>query len=208
MKIMTRIIVLILLVVSGGMLVAQKSYDFEKDIAKYRKKEAKKFKSPAKSPIKDADARKHFEGVEYFEPNKSYRVVADVVLAEGAEPFEVPTSAGRKKQLVLWAVLEFELNGEKLQLESYRNVSIMNMPAYRDYLFIPFKDATCGKETYGGGRYIETTIPKSGNTIVIDFNKAFNPYCAYSDGWNCTLVPEANWLEVEIRAGARGWLDH
>ena len=77
------------------------------------------------------------------------------------------------------------------------------MPQYKNHLFFPFTDLTTGSITYGAGRYIDLTIPKSGNTIVIDFNKAYNPFCAYSDGYSCPLVPADNNLDTEILAGVK-----
>jgi len=75
---------------------------------------------------------------------------------------------------------------------------------YRDYLFLPFKDATNGDSTYGGGRYIDIRMSEiNNNTLTIDFNKAYNPYCAYSDGFNCPVPPLENHLEVALEAGER-----
>ena len=80
------------------------------------------------------------------------------------------------------------------------------MPQYRDYLFLPFKDPTNGKASYGGGRYLDlkTGDLKSG-TAIIDFNKAYNPWCAYADGFSCPIPPAANHLAVEIHAGEKNF---
>lgn len=74
---------------------------------------------------------------------------------------------------------------------------------YKDYLFFPFTDTTNGNETYDGGRYIDLRIPASGNEIIIDFNKAYNPFCAYSAGYSCPIVPAENNLDIPITVGVR-----
>ena len=78
---------------------------------------------------------------------------------------------------------------------------------YRDYLFLPFLDATNGIETYGGGRYIDLTIPES-NQITIDFNKSYNPYCAYNEKFSCPIVPRENYLSLKVNAGVKRFKDH
>jgi hypothetical protein len=75
-------------------------------------------------------------------------------------------------------------------------------------LFIPFRDETCGKESYGGGRYIDCEIPASGDKVMIDFNKAYNPYCAYNHSYSCVIPPEENRLTVRIEAGEKAFEEH
>ena len=84
----------------------------------------------------------------------------------------------------------------------YQNLELISKPEYVDYLFVPFTDLTNGKGSYSGGRYIDTRIPP-GKKIVLDFNKAYNPYCAYNGKYSCPIPPEENHLEVEIRAGVK-----
>jgi hypothetical protein len=84
----------------------------------------------------------------------------------------------------------------------YQNLGLLKNPEYEDYLFLPFNDYTNGNETYGGGRYLDVRIPK-GNTMVLDFNKAYNPYCAYTYGYSCPVPPRGNSLETEINAGIK-----
>ena len=79
----------------------------------------------------------------------------------------------------------------------------MKQLEYKDYLFLPFTDLTNGTVTYGGGRYIGLRIPKSGNKIIIDFNQAYNPFCAYSGNYSCPIVPEENNLDVQVKAGVK-----
>ena len=75
---------------------------------------------------------------------------------------------------------------------------------YGHLLFLPFNDTTNGKTSYGGGRFIDIEIPEKGNSsIIIDFNKAYNPYCAYNKRWSCPLVPSENWLKIAVLAGEK-----
>ena len=92
--------------------------------------------------------------------------------------------------------------GKEYKLNVYQSIDLLKDRKYRNYLFIPFRDATSGKETYGGGRYIELTIPRA-DTIMINFNLAYHPYCAYTEGYNCPIPPRENYLPVKIEAGVR-----
>ena len=96
----------------------------------------------------------------------------------------------------------FKLNGKKYTLAIYQNVDLVNTAGYEDYLFIPFKDLTNGEDTYGGGRYLDLKIPE-GETILIDFNRAYNPYCAYNHNYSCPIPPFENHLKVKIEAGVK-----
>src|SRR5258708_11716126 len=102
----------------------------------------------------------------------------------------------------IFGILTFSIEGKEFSLPVYQSQSLMQKKEYKDYLFLPFTDLTNGNETYDGGRYIDLRIP-AGDQIVIDFNKAYNPYCAYSHGYSCPIVPSKNHLETEILAGVR-----
>jgi uncharacterized protein len=93
-----------------------------------------------------------------------------------------------------------------LHLMVYQSQALLQKAGTRDYLFIPFTDATSGTDSYGAGRYIDGTISDIRNgSLVLDFNKAYNPYCAYSAGYNCPIPPRENDLPVAIRAGERNY---
>jgi len=142
------------------------------------------------------------ENLSFYEVNDTYKVKSNVILAEAAESFEVPTYSGKKKSYRKYADLTFKLNKTDYTLEVYKDARVANLPGFRDKLFLMFKDWTNDESTYGGGRYIylsEKDIVEG--TLLIDFNKAFNPYCAYSDGYNCPIPPRVNHLDVEILAG-------
>ena len=103
--------------------------------------------------------------------------------------------------------LRFKLDEKKFKLTLYQNIKLMEKERYEDYLFIPFTDETNGEESYGGGRYIDFRIPK-GKEVVLDFNKAYNPYCAYNSKYSCPIPPPKNDLSIPIKAGVKAWDKH
>jgi hypothetical protein len=114
----------------------------------------------------------------------------------------MPTTTDRKSEEILFGIANFQLNGITQQLEIYQNRKLMLEEKYKDYLFLPFTDKTNGEETYSGGRYLDLSIPK-GDSIIIDFNKAYNPYCAYNKKYSCPIVPSINALDIKVLAGVK-----
>ena len=142
--------------------------------------------------------------VQFYDPDSTYRVTATVTRTPDAQPFEMPTYTGKTRPHVAYALLSFVLNGKPQQLTLYRNLNAIRLPDYRDYLFLPFKDATSGKETYGGGRYIDLRTGDIQNgQVTLDFNKAYNPYCAFKEGYPCPIPPKTNALPVPVKAGEK-----
>ena len=117
------------------------------------------------------------------------------------------TSTDRLPVYLKYGELVFNLKGGPFLLNFYQPPDLIVMEGFEDYLFLPFLDETNGLESYGGGRYIDARIPE-GNTIVIDFNKAYNPYCAYNDKYSCPLVPRENYLKTRIEAGVKTFAKH
>lgn len=147
-----------------------------------------------------------FPGLDYFEFDKQFQVVAKFTKDKGRK-FKMPTSTERLPVYRRYGFLDFEIDGKACRLEIYQSMSLKRQKEYKNYLFLPFKDATAPHLTYGGGRFIETEIPE-GDEMLIDFNTAFNPYCAYSPRYSCPIPPEQNTLDVEIRAGEKVPLAH
>ena len=112
------------------------------------------------------------------------------------------TTGTRTPKYIKYGTLNFTIDGVALKLNVYRNIELSKTAEYKDHLFLPFSDLTSGKESYIGGRYIDLKIPK-GNTIAVDFNQAYNPYCAYNHKYSCPIVPLENDLNVEIKAGVK-----
>lgn len=139
----------------------------------------------------------------FFPVNLKYRVPAKVERIYDADWFKIETSGKEKQIYRVYAILHFSVKDTSLKLPVYQSQQLMNVKEYADYLFLPFTDLTNGEESYENGRYIDLKTDDLANTsFVIDFNKAYNPYCAYvSNQFNCPIPPKANNLPVSIRAG-------
>lgn len=173
------------------------------DIIQFQKKMNMEFKDPETSPLPDR-YRKDFTTLDFFEPDTSYRVMAKFTRTPEALPFMMPTNTERQTEEVVFGIISFTLHGRTHKLEVYQNQELRQQEKYRDYLFLPFADLTNGEETYGGGRYLDLTIPQ-GDTILLDFNKSYNPYCAYNPKYSCPLVPKQNRLDIAIAAGVKAF---
>ncbi len=143
----------------------------------------------------------------FYEVNKAYRVSADFVPADSLQWISLKTTGTRPKVFKLYGRLLFQINKEPCRLSIYQSQDLMNNDAYKNYLFLPFTDASNGTETYEGGRYIDlTTADIVNNKMVLDFNKTYNPYCAYVGGiYNCPIPPIENKLKIAIKAGEKSF---
>jgi len=164
------------------------------------------YKDATSSPLKDKD-RKRFEGLDFFKFDSSYIVKANLKLTPDTEWFDMKTTTSRVSPERIYGILTFELKGQACTLNVYQGKDLMKEEGLEDYLFLPFIDDTNGEESYGGGRYIDLRIPE-GDTIEIDFNKAYNPYCAYNDKYSCPIVPRVNYLALNVRAGVKAFDKH
>lgn len=172
------------------------------EIIAFQKQLNEQYRDPAKSPL-DPNDRDVFQGHDFFDINLDYRVVASISRTDDAPFFGMKTSTERMSTERIFGYLAFTLNQKEFRIPVYQSKDLMHTAEYADYLFFPFSDRTNGRQTYGGGRYIELRIPKEGNLLVIDFNKAYNPYCAYSSRYSCPIVPEENEIDIEILAGVK-----
>ncbi len=178
---------------------------FKKDNKAHRKEQNAQFKDPKESPLTKEDLAT-FKKLEYFPLNEVYKVTAKLTVNPNPQLFKMITSTDRLPTYSTYGELTFEVNGEQLSLQVYQNQQFLSTEGYEDYLFVPFADETNGDETYGGGRYLDFRMPKT-EEVEIDFNKAYNPYCAYSDRYSCPKVPETNQLMIRIEAGVLN-MDH
>jgi uncharacterized protein (DUF1684 family) len=158
------------------------------------------FRDHPQSPLAAA-ARTAFTGLDYFGYDPGFRVAAELAPLEAA-PVPIGTSGDQPILFRPFATARYELAGRPLALELYW------LEGYGGGVFLPFRDATSGERTYGGGRYLLDTVKGAdlgmdGDRLVLDFNFSFNPSCAYDAGWVCPLAPSANRLPVEIAAGER-----
>lgn len=164
------------------------------------------YKDASKSPLKDKD-RKNFKGLDFFKEDSSFVVKAKFVRTPDETPFEMKTTTDRLPVYVKYGVITFNLKGNAYQLNVYQNQDLNKKDGFDNYLFLPFLDDTNGEESYGGGRYIDLRIPKN-DELVIDFNKAYNPYCAYNEKYSCPIVPRENYLALKVEAGVKVFKKH
>jgi uncharacterized protein len=164
------------------------------------------FRSDPDSPLPQA-IRGAFRGLEYFPPDSKFRVRTKLVRLPKPEPLTLATSKGVPRPMVRYGYFEFEIDGVKLRLYAYKSAPQPGHHHEDTSLFVPFRDATSGKETYGAARYLDIE-EQAGDEHVLDFNLAYNPYCAYSDDYVCPFPPRENWLTVPVRAGEKSFPLH
>ncbi|MEO6453403.1 MAG: DUF1684 domain-containing protein [Ginsengibacter sp.] len=144
--------------------------------------------------------------IRFYEIDKNYCVTALFKKIDDKDGFDMNTSSGMKKKYFKYGLLAFKLHDSLLHLYVYQSKDLMKQQKLKEYLFVPFGDATSGFESYGGGRYVEFYISDIKNDhVIIDFNKAYNPYCAYTTGYNCPLPPLENLLTFPITAGEKNY---
>ena len=156
--------------------------------------------------ILNSEEISEFEGLDYFDFDSTFQIEAKFCKRKGRK-FEMPTSTDRLPVYRRYGIIKFTINDSLCKLEVYQNMALLNEEGYEDYLFIPFRDGTSRNETYGGGRYLDVRIP-DGKMLLLDFNLAYNPYCAYSHRYSCPIPPAINTLEVNISAGEKTPFGH
>ena len=167
----------------------------------YQKELNESFKDTVHSPLLKEEIAS-FDHLDFFPISENYQVKAKFIKKRGKK-FEMMTSTDRKPIYRSVGTLHFVLNQETLVLTVYKNIKLSKNKAYKNYLFIPFKDLTNGTESYGGGRYLDIQKPEKGQRWVLDFNKCYNPYCAYNHNYSCPIPPRENHLKVKIEAGVK-----
>ncbi|MEK7854989.1 MAG: DUF1684 domain-containing protein [Acidobacteriota bacterium] len=170
----------------------------------FRQGRDREFRDTEKTPLSEADLAS-FTGLSYFAVDSSYRVQARFERTADEKFFLMPTSSTVLKKFVKYGALTFRLSGTEHKLSVYQGDPEIRakFPEYANLLFIPFRDLTSGHTTYGVGRYIDIRMPK-GNIVILDFNLAYNPNCAYgTDKYSCPIPPKENHLKAEIRAGEK-----
>ncbi len=179
--------------------------------SKFDQKESEKFQKTINSEYADAKTSplmaedlKTFKSLDFYPINAKYFVTAKLEKAQNEKVFEMKTTGTRTPKYIKYGTLYFTIDGVALKLNVYRNIELSKTKEYKDHLFLPFSDLTSGKGSYIGGRYIDLKVPK-GNTIAVDFNMAYNPYCAYNHKYSCPIVPLENDLNVEIKAGVKAF---
>jgi uncharacterized protein (DUF1684 family) len=200
-------IFIILILISGynflfsALLLAQNKLTKEEHrqkIEKERQDKDQKFKEE-NSPLAK-EKRPDFKGLNYYPIDYQYFVKCKLIINKKKKTINFPTTTKRIAVYKVFGKLIFELNGQPCSLTVYQNVENKRRPEYADYLFVPFRDLTSNQTTYGGGRYLDFRIPKA-EEVWLDFNTAYNPYCAYSYEYSCPIPPKENTLKIAIEAG-------
>lgn len=177
--------------------------EYIEEIKNFQENLNEKFKNPDDTPLLPKDLKK-FESLDFFPIDSTYCVKAVFRKSEIPKTFEMETTTQRRPVYDRYGFVFFYINGKRHRLAIYQSHDLRESEEYSDHLFIPFNDETNGDETYGGGRYIDVTIPKN-DTITIDFNKAYNPYCVYNHNYSCPIPPRENDLDIRIEAGVKKW---
>ncbi|WP_081209661.1 DUF1684 domain-containing protein [Salegentibacter sediminis] len=195
-----KFVVFSLLLVFCDLCAAQKQ-DYYEQILKHREAIDLKFATEEESPLEEKDFRE-FKQLTYFGIDAKFSLKANFVRTPDTPLFAMRTTTSRLPLYRKYAEIYFSLDGKTYKLNCYQNQELASDPEYHDYLFLPFTDLTNGETTYSGGRYLDLRIPE-GDSIILDFNKAYNPYCAYSGKYSCPMVPKENHLEIPISAGEK-----
>ena len=177
--------------------------DYVASIKDFQNKLNLEFKDKKESPLTEKERAK-FESLDFFSIDSTYQINAKFELEKDPKIFSMPTTTDRLPLYKTYGKATFTIEGQELTLHIYQNQDLIQQPKYKNHLFIPFTDKTNGDETYGGGRYIDLETPE-GDTIVIDFNKSYNPYCAYNGKYSCPIPPKENSLNVAIKAGVKNY---
>lgn len=199
-----RTILLFVFLVQLNFGFGQQKFDVSA-VAKFQKVINAEYADAKTSPLSAEDLAV-FKTLDFYPINEKFFVTAKFVRTENEKPFVMKTTGERKPMYVKYGEAYFILEGKDFKLNIYKNIELSKKEEYKDYLFLPFSDLTCGNESYIGGKYIDIKVPKA-KTIVIDFNTSYNPYCAYSHKYSCPKVPLENDLNIEIKAGVKKFHD-
>lgn len=175
---------------------------YEQYITTLREEKAAELEKEQYGPLKSDQVA----FLDYFPVDVSYKVKGKIDVLFDEPVFRMPTYDGTSNEYKRYGIITFILQGKKRVLNVYQSVALFQNPAYKKHLFLPFLDLTNGQESYSGGRYIDlSTDDIKGDNVEIDFNKAYNPYCAYSNGYRCPVPPVENNLETKIMAGEKAF---
>lgn len=200
---MKYVLILLLSAFAHSLFAQSTDTAYVAEIARHRQEYKEHFLTETRSPLTEQDTA----FLDFYSPDISWRILAKFERTPDTQPFDMPAYSGRSARYQQYGVLTFEKNGKKHSLRVYQNLRLLTSQKYFDYLFLPFKDLTNDDFTYGGGRYLDlkTGDINADQTMVIDFNKCYNPWCAYSDGYNCPIPPSENHLDVAVEAGEQNF---
>ncbi len=174
---------------------------WEKGIESSRQQKDEFFKMHFQSPL-PPEQRQEFKGLDYYSPDRKYRFELELHEHKVKERLKIKDTQGNERDFFRWGEFRFKIGDKDCKLHAYKS-----LPG-EERLFVPFRDASSGKETYGAGRYLDFEVGKSQTPEgkwIVDFNEAYNPWCAYNKNYACPFTPPENWLEVEMPAGEKNY---
>lgn len=198
-----NIIILIAVAVALGSILysimgSQDQTAYNEEIESERKDKDRFMKTSPESPF--ASDPETFDGLKYYPPDIRYKVTATLTPVKDRKPVVLTTNDGKEQHYIEYAVADFDLGGYHNKLLI---LEVIESGPLRGRLFLAFGDETSAVETYGAGRYLDVAKVPGSNTITLDFNKAYNPYCAYVSSYSCPFPPRDNLLNVSIKAGEK-----
>lgn len=173
---------------------------YRQQLEAYRDTYRSDFLKDEHSPL----TKKDLKFLRFYPADSTYAVWATVEQVTDTMGFDMQTHNGVLKRYVVFGKARFTLMGQDLTLNIYQSVKLRQKEGFEDYLFIPFTDETNYTETFGGGRYIDAKVGDLLNArLLLDFNKAYNPYCAFKEGYSCPIPPAENKLPLSVKAGEK-----
>jgi hypothetical protein len=197
-----RILLLIVIIFSFSCREEKRYQDV--NLTEYQSQVNNYFKDASVSPLKPKDL-KNFQGLDFFEFDSIYVVKAKIEETKESLPFKMKTTTDIPADVRKYADLFFQISDKEFELSVYENLEYEGVEGYENYLFLPFLDETNENETYGGGRYLDLFLNGT-DSIIIDFNKAYNPKCVYDENFSCPIVPRKNFLNTRIEAGVKNFI--
>tara|TARA_B100001758_G_scaffold237468_1_gene239596 strand:+ start:249 stop:851 length:603 start_codon:yes stop_codon:yes gene_type:complete len=196
-------ILLLLVIIFSFSCREEKRYQ-DVNLTEYQRQVNNYFKDASVSPLKPKDL-KNFQGLDFFEFDSIYVVKAKIEETKESLPFKMKTTTDIPADVRKYADLFFQITDKEFELSVYENLEYEGVEGYENYLFLPFLDETNENETYGGGRYLDLFLNGT-DSIIIDFNKAYNPKCVYDENFSCPIVPRKNFLNTRIEAGVKNFI--
>ena len=174
--------------------------DYVERLQAEREQKEQYFAENPRSPIPRA-AQEDFPGLSHFDVDESLRFELELHEHDDPETLTVETTAGNAQEYLTYGEFHLEIDGEAVTIQAYKNDPAENR------LWVPFRDETNGEETYAAGRYLDLEEERhlKDSRWILDFNEAYNPTCAYNEGYECPLIPPENWLDVRIEAGEKDY---
>ncbi|MEX2232293.1 MAG: DUF1684 domain-containing protein [Cyclobacteriaceae bacterium] len=192
--------VVLLITVFYSFQGSQDDTAYIKEIEKEREERDRFMRTSPESPF--AKSEDVYKGLKYYSPDIRYRIIANLLPVQQKKAVTLTTNDGKEQRYIEYAYAEFRLDGV---LNKLLILEIADMGSFRGKLFLAFGDETSAMQTYGAGRYLDVTKTPGSSTIKLDFNLAYNPYCAYDNSYSCPLPPRENILSIPIEAGEKSY---